>query len=411
MILKDVAGILHKRRPNFGLNSSHKVLYITYPLLLEPLVLSVTNNIPATREVISDTFTQSLKEYGFDIENLKDWTLFIDARADWWLPHDEIKDILETLSSIFEPKNIHILSNSVFDSTDVKYTIEFHAGASANLFGYYDHLVQSNIDFKSIVVDKHFIALARRPTKNRVLLVKRLLDLFSKDLRASCGSGSPKDSIIHKNVEHMGGFTYIVDRAMYWHYLDNIQNGTDITDENAKILRSYEVKSTVSFQELFAPYDYPLNIEDSDIIDNVQQHTALDQKFFSAMVNIICETTEHDHQPINLSEKTFKAFAWHQIPVWHASPGHAKVTRDLGFDLFDDIINHDYDSITTYNERTDKLIESLINFKNAYPDVNKLRTMIWDRLENNNKLLAKLVEEERLLEVENLFKTGKHVST
>ncbi len=83
----------------------------------------------------------------------------------------------------------------------------------------------------------------------------------------------------------------------------------------------------------------------------------------------------------------------------------------MGFDIFDDIINHDYDSITTYNERTDKLIESLINFKNAYPDVNKLRTMIWDRLENNNKLLAKLVEEERLLEVENLFKTGKHVST
>jgi hypothetical protein len=411
MILKDVAGILHKRRPNFGLNSSHKVLYITYPLLLEPLVLSVTNNIPATREVISDTFTQSLKEYGFDIENLKDWTLFIDARADWWLPHDEIKDILETLSSIFEPKNIHILSNSVFDSTDVKYTIEFHAGASANLFGYYDHLVQSNIDFKSIVVDKHFIALARRPTKNRVLLVKRLLDLFSKDLRASCGSGSPKDSIIHKNVEHMCGFTYIVDRAMYWHYLDNIQNGTDITDENAKILRSYEVKSTASFQKLFAPYDYPLNIEDTEIVKNVQQHSALDQKFFSAMVNIICETTENDDHPVNLSEKTFKAFAWHQIPIWHASPGHAKVTRDLGFDLFDDIINHDYDSITTYNDRIDKLIESLINFKNSYPDVNKLRTMIWDRLENNNKLLAKLVEEERVLEIENLFKTGKRLST
>jgi hypothetical protein len=209
----------------------------------------------------------------------------------------------------------------------------------------------------------------------------------------------------------MGSFPTMIDHAMYWHYLDNIKNGIDITDEDAKIVQSYIIQPTVSFQELFAPYDYPLNIEDSDTIDNVQQHTALDQKFFSAMVNIICETTEHDHQPINLSEKTFKAFAWHQIPVWHASPGHAKVTRDLGFDLFDDIINHDYDSITTYNERTDKLIESLINFKNAYPDVNKLRTMIWDRLENNNKLLAKLVEEERLLEVDNLFKTGKHVST
>ena len=75
MILKDVAGILNRRRPNFGLNSTHKVLYITYPLLLEPLVLSVTNNIPATREVISNTFIQSLKEYGFDIENLKELLL------------------------------------------------------------------------------------------------------------------------------------------------------------------------------------------------------------------------------------------------------------------------------------------------------------------------------------------------
>lgn len=411
MILKDVAGILHKRRPNFGLNSNHKVLYITYPLLLEPLTLSVTNNIPATREVISDTFIQSLKEYGFDIENLKEWTLFIDARADWWLPHVGIADILETLSSIFEQKNIHILSNSVFDNTGVNYTIEFHSAASANLFGYYDTLVQSNVDFKSIILDKHFIALARRPTKNRVLLVKRLLDLFSKDLRASCGSGSPKDSIINKNVEHMGSFPYMVDRAMYWQYLNNIKNGTDITDEDAKILRSYEVKSTVSFQELFAPYDYPLNIEDDGIVDNAQQHSALDQKFFSAMVNIICETTENDHHPVNLSEKTFKAFAWHQIPIWHASVGHAKVSRELGFDLFDDIINHDYDNIETYNERTDKLIESLINFRNEYPDVNKLRTMIWDRLENNNKLLAKLVEEERVLEVENLFKTGKRLST
>lgn len=410
MILQDIAGVLHNRRPNFGLNSTHKVLYITYPLLLEPLILSVTNNIPATREVISDTFIQSLKEYGFDIQNLKEWKLFIDARADWWLPHIEISDILATLSSIFEPKNIHILSNSVFDDSDVNYTIEFHAAASANLFGYYDKLVESNVDFKSINVDKHFIALARRPTKNRVLLVKRLLDLFNEDLRASCGNGSPKDSKVNKNVEHMGAFPYIVDRAMYWQYLDNIKNGTDITDEDAKILRSYNVQPTITFQELFAPYNYPLTIED-DIVDNVQQHSALDQKFFSAMVNIICETTENDHHPINLSEKTFKAFAWHQIPIWHASPGHAKVARNLGFDLFDDIINHDYDNITTYNERTDKLIDSLTIFRNNYPDVNKLRIDIYNRLENNNKLLAKLVEEERVLEVENLFKTGKRLST
>ena len=43
--------------------------------------------------------------------------------------------------------------------------------------------------------------------------------------------------------------------------------------------------------------------------------------------------------------------------------------------------------------------------------INELRTQLWARFENNNKLLAKLVEEERVLEIENLFKTGKRLST
>ena len=43
------------------------------------------------------------------------------------------------------------------------------------------------------------------------------------------------------------------------------------------------------------------------------------------------------------TEKSAKPFLMGQIPLFIASPGYVEQLRKLGFDLFDDIINHDYD--------------------------------------------------------------------
>ena len=128
-----------------------------------------------------------MTEYGFDINNLIDWKLYVDAREEWWLPHND-RLVFEELSKIFQKKNIWILYNSVFDNSDIEYSTEIYPAASVNLFGYFDTLQKNNIDFKSINIDKHFIVLARRPTYKRVTLVKELLDIFNTDIRASCGN-------------------------------------------------------------------------------------------------------------------------------------------------------------------------------------------------------------------------------
>jgi hypothetical protein len=407
MSLKDIAGTLTKRSPTLGINVRDKILYTTYMSLLNVYFQSVTKHIPASKEeIVVDNFKQSLTEYGFDINNLTDWKLYVDAREEWWLPHND-RLVFEELSKIFQKKNIWILYNSVFDNSDVEYSTEIYPAASVNLFGYFDILQQSNIDYKSINLDKHFIVLARRPTVKRVTLVKDLLDIFNTDIRASCGN------IINTTNKRI--FTR-KDEAVYWQYFSDITSGkNDIVQDTPLLSLLYSGKEKkIPYEELFAPYKYPMAIDTDDKVGWDQQHLGLDNKFFSALVNVICETTEDETHPINLSEKTFKVFAWHQIPIWHAGPNHVRETRNLGFDVFDDIINHDYDLVTSYIDRKNKLIESLINFKNKYPTVdsiNELRIQLWARFENNNKLLAKLVEEERILEVENLFKTGKRVST
>ncbi len=406
MNLNSLVGRLNKRLPGFGVCVELKTLYVTYPFLTKPNIDTSRKNILTQHDIVIETFVTLLEEYGFT--NLKDWNLYIDAREDWWMPHIEMPEALELFSSMF--KEIYILSNSIFDNSDVKYPVEFFPTYSANLFNYYDDLQNLSINFKDIKLDKHFIVLARRPSRKRVLLVKRILDKFFDDTRATCGNRWP---INHKNqYDRVGSNPRDDKNFLYWKYYDIIKTKKDVSvDDNVNFVTyrlPRNVTEIVHYKDLFQPYDYPLTLDD-DVVSIEQQHKAQDTRFFSALINVVCETTEDDHHPINLSEKTFKAFAWHQIPIWHSINGTVAEVKKLGFDLFEDIINHSYDLETNYDMRLELLMTELENFKNKYPttnDVNNLRLSIYQRLEANNKLLSQYVESERVLDINNLFKVS-----
>lgn len=385
MLLKNIAGTLIPREPHVGLNIKDKIIYIAYYLLRQPQLITHNRHIPAPESVIIDCMRDRLIGYGFDINNMNGWKLYIDARDDYWMPHEDIPKALEYLESIFGLDNIYIFTNSIFDTETTKYNVECHPSTCANLYGYYDDLIAKSIDFSNVSLTKHFIALARRPTKKRVLFVKELLDTFNDSVRASCG--------VVQTVH---------TRTILMKSPKNIIGKTDTNTISNPIPKVIEP----SFQELFAPYKYPLEIEEGPVGER-QQHLAFDNKFFSCMVNIVCETMENDTHPVNLSEKTFKAFAWHQIPIWHASPGTVNEVRKLGFDLFDDIIDHSYDNITDYDERKNKVINELKLFKNKFKtleELTKLRQQILDRFTYNNRLLSTLVEKERDIDVKNLYR-------
>ena len=100
-----------------------------------------------------------------------------------------------------------------------------------------------------------------------------------------------------------------------------------------------------------------------------------------------------------LTEKTFKAFAWHQVPIFVATLGHVDLVRGLGFDLFEDIIDHSYETCDDAYLYRMKIFLQLAKFLKKYPTVddwNKLRKDIWPRLVANHELLIKLKSEKIL---------------
>jgi hypothetical protein len=69
--------------------------------------------------------------------------------------------------------------------------------------------------------------------------------------------------------------------------------------------------------------------------------------------------TAHHYDISFLDEKIFKPIATGQIFVTLSGTGTIDLLRKLGFDVFDDIINHDYDNEPDLNMRIDKLVTSI----------------------------------------------------
>lgn len=84
-----------------------------------------------------------------------------------------------------------------------------------------------------------------------------------------------------------------------------------------------------------------------------------------------------------VTEKSYKAFANLQIPIWIALPGTVKYFRQQGFDVFDDAIDHTYDNQTDHVLRYIGAVNELERFVKEKPIINNIE----QRLRNNKKLL------------------------
>ena len=69
--------------------------------------------------------------------------------------------------------------------------------------------------------------------------------------------------------------------------------------------------------------------------------------------------------------------------------------RQLGFDLFDDIVDHGYDNILDETERRNAVISQIQNLDNRFSltDCQILRKNVWARLQSNYQLLDRLTNQ------------------
>ena len=112
----------------------------------------------------------------------------------------------------------------------------------------------------------------------------------------------------------------------------------------------------------------------------------LDQIFQNTAVSLISESTTFNKASI-VTEKTAYAVLGLTFPIWIGGYGQAASWKRAGFDIFDDVINHDYQFKPTLIERCYYAIYDNIKLLTDLEYVTKLRIQCHDRLLKTRTLL------------------------
>ena len=295
---------------------------------INDLLNETTVHTAVTTDLVGNSLT---------VDDLKNNIVLLDFLAEG---HDEkkIQPLVDYLSNLVGIDNVRVLFNAVIDVDPLPY----RARSFVTHFTTWDGRFVNEGDQETVKLDKKFLCLARRPNLSRARFLGRLLDSIP-DVRASFGSGFPHDI------------------NQYQTYFSNIV---------LPILADGDARQYV--------------------------HNRATDIFRTCLFNIVVETSNQREtngwNSIFLTEKTFKCFDLYQIPIWFAVPGTVAQVRKLGFDLFDDIVDHSYDTIINEAERINSIVAqiAMLNNKFSLEDCQKLRGNLYSRIKSNLATLDNL---------------------
>lgn len=119
-------------------------------------------------------------------------------------------------------------------------------------------------------------------------------------------------------------------------------------------------------------------------------------------INIACETFVSPFFP---TEKSFLGFFTKRLPIIIAECGRIKDLREQGFDMFDDIIDHGYDSIEDSHQKIDYAIKHNISLLKNPLDLND---SLSQRLTSNFQHLTNTWLDAKLVELVSLINHSAH---
>lgn len=266
-----------------------------------------------------------------------------------FLPEGHNVEDLKPLTDLMQqthPDRFMVLFNAVVDTDALSY----HARCIPDFLivgnNHWTH--PTNFDVDTIVPDKKFLCLMRRPSMSRAHLGEFL-------------------------INHVG--------------VDNV-------------LMSFGSMTTVGlkgYRSFFPNHELPILV-DGIIAKHERIYDVDNPKFYSCTFNIVAESSgqtmdAHIWKSIFLTEKTWKVIMQHQLPIWYGVPGIVNQVRQLGFDTFDDILdNHRYDVVQNESERYQQVFALITNINQRYSlaDCQHLRNQLKPRLMANYQRLVEL---------------------
>jgi hypothetical protein len=150
--------------------------------------------------------------------------------------------------------------------------------------------------------------------------------------------------------------------------------------EEIEFFRNIDVKKSV-FEESYI-FDNPLDhIIDFDLTYKINSYS-------HSYINLALETHFELKQVIHITEKSLKPIFFLQIPLILATQNHVKELRSVhGFDMFDDLIDHSYDSICDNKERFDAYIKEVLRLNSMKEHVIDFYQKNKQRFLNNREII------------------------
>jgi len=112
----------------------------------------------------------------------------------------------------------------------------------------------------------------------------------------------------------------------------------------------------------------------------------LSKVFSQSAISLITESVDY-HKTSCFTEKTLFSLLGLTFPIWVGGQNQATQWKNLGFDTFDDIIDHSYQSYDTLIERCYYAFERNLDLLSNKAKATELRLQCEDRLRNNRDLL------------------------
>lgn len=262
---------------------------------------------------------------------------------------------------LFVKDHFRISTTSSWTSSMPELSVYF-----SNLFNYYPNkrfiLVTSleNLD-KEIVNPNCTIVPMGGDVTNQISSYMQHVPSIEKNIDAKNFISLNRGSRHHR--------TYLVS-ALYGRELDTFGNISYLSLPNNTILSdaiAYDYTNDIGYELANTGFNrYSLlkenKIEDSKNIysahnDNLTNFEhSLQDKYRNSLVEFVSETS-YNECSFNITEKTLHFIYGANFPIMISSPGTVDFLRKLGVDMFDDVVDHSYDSIEDPAMRINRAID------------------------------------------------------
>ena len=279
---------------------------------------------------------------------------------------------VENLSKLIDkkelnPKQFHIVNNNSL-ANDIKNNTSINLYKSNFLLELCTSSLVENPYKIPFVEDKQFLFLClnRRPKTHRIAILTLLKNNELLD------SGLIDWSLTYGLMNHPLLATYGEQ-----FFIDG--------SNDKKLLHSYyEIcsKPKLSFYET-----------DKDWFDNPDNYLHFlhieCKSYENSYINIVTES-HYEIKDVHMTEKSFKPFYFYQLPIFLASYRHVEILKkehpDL--DLFEDIINYDYDLEIDANKRLHMVLNEIVRLSKLKKEIKNYYVNNKDRFIKNHEYVS-----------------------